>query len=756
MRSINQELIVKDLVLIGGGHAHVAVLKRFGMNPVSGLQITLIAKDIHVPYSGMLPGYITGEYDFDDMHIDLQPLAQFASARIIDAEATGIDTHNNEITCQSRPPIPYDLLSINIGGTPIVPEWGDTQNIGVGVKPVDRFIKHWSRLLEKLNTNSAGQNIFVVGAGAGGVELVLAMHARLQSSNLSGVSLHLVCKGDAILPAYPSKVGFQIGKLLETRGINLHTDTTITSANPGELCLSNGKTFTPLEVFYSTPVKPAPWLKNSGLEVDESGFLKVHDTLQLLSHPEIFAAGDIASIVNYPRAKAGVHAVRQGKILEKNLRRSLFGQAPKPYTPQKTTLALLGTSDGSALAIKGSLHTSGRLWWSLKKMIDRKFIESYNNLPPMPENTDLQNIKMPIGKEIEQALQSSAMRCGGCGAKVDAGVLDRTLKKLNLHQGHDLIVGLNSPDDAAVFEIPSNKLLVQSVDYFKSIVKDPYLFGKIAANHSCNDIFAMGGKPISALAIATIPYGLESKTEALLYQMLSGAKEVLDEAGAALIGGHSSEGTDLALGFTVNGLVEKNEILHKSTVAENDVLILTKALGTGTLFAADMKHKAKGRWIQSAIHSMTTSNRAAAECFSKFGATACTDISGFGLAGHLSEMIRPTQLEAQLYLDHIPVLDGALEMLGQGLMSSMHQSNEKFDVFINDTSTFTNERKYPLLFDPQTAGGLLASIPSSMADECLKQLETLGYQDSAIIGIIHKAKKQKKPITLVSNNAKQL
>jgi selenide, water dikinase len=292
--------------------------------------------------------------------------------------------------------------------------------------------------------------------------------------------------------------------------------------------------------------------------------------------------------------------------------------------------------------------------------------------------------------------------------------------------------------------------MVQTVDYFRALIADPFLFGQISTNHCLSDLFAMGAEPQSALAIATLPYATPAKLEETLYQLLSGAVKALNQAQAVLIGGHTTEGADLAFGLSCNGLAYPDRLLRKGGMEPGQVLILTKALGTGTLFAADMQLKAKGRWIEAAIQSMLLSNQAAADCLSKWGAIACTDITGFGLLGHLTEMLRASQVSVELNLDAIPVLDGAASTLQQGIVSSLYSQNLQASRQIQNLDQVSSHPLFPLLFDPQTSGGLLAAIPGDRATGCLTCLQSAGYPDSRIIGNVLPPAPSKLPITIVN------
>ncbi len=313
--------------------------------------------------------------------------------------------------------------------------------------------------------------------------------------------------------------------------------------------------------------------------------------------------------------------------------------------------------------------------------------------------------------EAIRELSTLAMRCGGCGAKVGSTVLSRVIQRLPTSARRpDVLIGLDAPDDAAVLAVPPGKALVQSVDYFRAFIDDAYTFGRIAANHALGDLFAMGAEPQSALAIATVPYGRERVVEESLYELLAGALATLEPTGAVLAGGHSSEGAELAFGLTVNGLVDPDRAWRKGGLRAGDALVLTKPIGTGTIFAADMRQRAKGRWVDAAIASMVLSSQAAAECLRRHGASACTDVTGFGLLGHLVEMTRASGVDATLQIEAVPLLDGATETVAAGILSSLQPQNLRLRRAVRDLERVGKHPRYPLLFDPQTAGGLLAGV----------------------------------------------
>ncbi len=759
----SERAVLRDIVLVGGGHSHVGVMRRFAMRPVPGVRLTVICRDTFTPYSGMLPGYIAGLYSFDDVHIDLSRLAVFAGARFYRDDVIGLDRDARRVLLRHRPPVPYDRLSINIGSTPRVDLVPGARQHTVPVKPIAQFNERWMALLARVATRSGPCTVIVVGGGAGGVEMAISMQVRIRGElvrlgrNPDDWRFELITGRGGVLPTHNPRVRRRFENLLRERGVVVHAGVDVVGVDEGRLRTDDGREHLADEVIWVTRAGGAAWLRDTGLALDDDGFIRVRPTLQTETDPLIFAAGDIASWPDRPLEKAGVFAVRQGRPLDENLRRSLAEEPLRDYRPQRRWLAIIGTGDRSAVASRGAFNASGPWVWRWKDWIDRRFMRRFQDLEPMamadapaPAGLPAAGVKLQA-EEAAQAISAIAMRCGGCGAKVGATVLSRALGGLTPIERDDVLIGLHAPDDAAVVRVPPGKAMVHTVDFFRAFIDDPYLFGKVAANHALGDIFAMGGEPQSATAVVTVPQGLEAKVEDVLFQMMTGAVEVLNAAGCALVGGHTGEGRELALGFAVNGLIDEDlhTVLRKGGMRPGDVLLLTKPIGTGTLFAAHARLQARGDWIDAALASMVVSNREGARCLLEHGATACTDLTGFGLLGHLVEMTRPSGVDASLDLAALPVLPGAEQTVAAGILSSLQPANVRLRRALRNQAEAVNHPRYPLIFDPQTAGGLLASVPADRASACLAALHALGYTQACAIGRIEAAGEALEPIRLV-------
>ena len=717
-----------DLVLVGGGHSHVEVLRQFLRQPAPDVLITLISRDIETPYSGMLPGFVAGNYTRDEAHIDLRPLAQAAGVRLYHAEAVGIDLAAKHVICAGRPPVGFDIVSLDIGSRP---DWhgvpGATDH-ALPIKPVDAFVAGWEQIEQRVLRRQGPFRIVVVGGGAGGTEICLALQHRLESrlgalaQGQTLTTFAIVTDSDELLPTHNAGVRRRLTRVVRERNIALHLERKVIEVTPGILHCRPDEDIPFDAAIWVTSAGPAPWLKETKLATDDHGFVAVNEHLQSTSHPFVFAAGDVAALRGHRLAKSGVFAVREGPVLARNLRQACRGGPLGVYRPQRQHLALISTGDRYAIASRGRWSAESALLWRWKDHIDRRWMRMYQDLDGMAA--------MPAPRN---GAAMPAMRCGGCGAKVGSELLGRVLRRVQIPARDDVVIGLERADDAAVVQVAGNQLLVQSVDFFRAFVDDPYLFGRIAANHCLGDIYAMGATPQTALAIVTLPHGPEARLEADLTQLLTGATETLTAAGAVLVGGHTGEGAELAFGLTVNGTATPDRLWRKSGLRPGDRLVLTKPLGTGTLFAADMRGKARGRWIDAALATMLVSNRAAAEALQRHGARACTDVTGFGLVGHLLEMLRASAVDAELSVAAVPALDGAVELLGRGIASTLAPQNLAQAAAV-EADGLADDPRVALLYDPQTAGGLLAGVPAEAADACIAELRANGTAEAACIG----------------------
>jgi len=552
------------------------------------------------------------------------------------------------------------------------------------------------------------------------------------------------------------------------------------------------------ECLWCTSAGAAPWLsQNTPFDTTEDGFLKVKDTYELVNHPGVFAAGDCCSMVDNPRPKAGVFAVRAGPYIKENLIAYLLKKPLTTHNPQTDFLGLISTGDKYAVASRGCHALEGQFLWTLKDQIDRTWMDGYQNLPDMEaadDNDDEIESSSPESKQFlppslttrgpdtMAAFAAAPMRCGGCGAKVGARTLSRVLDAVHRRRmvrardtrgdGSAAIADDENRarfapkeidhEDAAVVMLPERGggAMVYTIDFFRSFISDPFVFGKIAAVHALSDCHAMGAKAQTALALAIVPFAaFEAMTESTLIDMLSGASDILDEDNCELSGGHTCEGAELALGFSINGYIENPSLLFKKRGGKvGDKIVLTKAIGTGAVFAADMRAKCSGEFVEEAIENMVTSNGLASKVAmqiqrERLGSGAqdgdngaihgCTDVTGFGLAGHLLEMLAANDIEsedsigANINISAVPFLGGALEASTDAIVSSLHRENyrSRRSVINHEEAAKSYPIKYPLLFDPQTAGGLLFFVSPDVHEEFVDRLlRDGGTNVAAVIG----------------------
>lgn len=719
--------ILTDLVLVGGGHSNIEVLRRLAMRPVSGARVTLISEHATSTYSGMLPGHVAGHYGADEIRIDLRKLAAAADARFFRARVVGLDPDERRLRLDGRPEVAYDLLSLNVGSTPNTRDVPGAADHAVPVKPIEGFLDRWSKAFEeiqaKAEAGSSSPKIGVVGGGAAGVEIALALRQRRAGG--ARARLALIEAGPEILPGIGNRARRELTTRIKAAGIDLHTGRAVASVDQTGVTLVDNTRLEFDMTVWATGASAPSWLAETGLATEVGGFLAVDADLRSISHGTVFAAGDAAAIRGTSLPRSGVYAVRQGVVLADNLRRELLGRPTRPFKPQRRFLRLIATGPRHAVATRGGLAISGNWAWRWKDWIDRRFMTRYVALPAMEGARTSEPI--PALGDDPAALD---MRCKGCGSKLGAKPLSEALARLA--SAHPAVAPA-ALDDAAILEPPNGKILLQSIDFFPAPISDPWIFGAIAANHCLGDLHAMGAAPWTALALAQVPAGAEAVQSEDLFQLLAGAAQVLETENVRLVGGHSIEGDEMGLGFTVNGLAEPGAINRKAGLGDGDVLILTKPLGTGALLAAEMRGQAKARWIDGAIEAMLRGCGPAARRLAAHGATAMTDITGFGLAGHLAEMLRAGECDAELVTDAIPRLDGLEDVLKRGIESSLAPRNRRRALDHLAAPEQWSAEILGLLSDPQTAGGLLAGVPADRAEACLAALRA-GGDDARIIG----------------------
>ncbi len=727
------------MVLVGAGNAHLVFLRRWAMWPIPGVAVTLVSDVPVIPYSAMVPAHIAGDYTRDEITIDLVRLCQSVKVRLVTAKAVGIVPAERKVLLANRPPLTYDALSLGLGSIPASPPAEADVDWSLVMRPLGGLIRKIETLDRQLQQSPRPFHFVVVGGGASGCELALAIHKRL--ARHPGFRMTLLQGHTRLLPEFPSRVGRAFETAFAQRGISFQVDARVIGLRDRQLLVEKGDPIPADAVLWATQASPPALLGQCGLAVDSGGFLRVSNTLQSISDPAVFGTGDCVAFESYPDLpRNGVHAVRQGAVLYVNVVRFLHEKPLRPFRPQRFCLCLLNTSDGQAVLRYGPFSWKSTRARKLKDRIDRAWIMKYTSLSAMMAGPD--------GTPAE-----FQMRCGGCGSKIAGDVLSAVLKRLDLPDDPRILMGCRAGEDAAVHRVrpdlfgaePEKLVEVQTVDYFKSFVDDPYLFGRIAALHSVSDLHAMNARPFSALAVATLPHARGPIQEAQLFELLSGAVESFRKLGVVLTGGHTSEGTELALGFSVTGFGEEDRLFQKSRLRPGDVLILTKPLGSGALLAAWMRGQCRAEWFERLIASLLLSNQESAAILARAGVTACTDITGFGLAGHLFEMLDGSQVSARVFAAKVPRYPGFDEVVAQGIVSSLHPDNARIGCRIEAAGSLP-----AWLFDPQTSGGLLAGVRPEQGAGTLQQLHEAGYTEATTIGEVLPADLSRPPILVLS------
>lgn len=780
----------KTIVLLGIGHTHAHLVKQWAMTPLPDVNMVCVTDQWQATYSGMLPGVLAGDYSHAQMEIDLVPLFAAAQVTWVHDQVTRVDRQRRRLYFASGRSLGYDLLSVGVGSRP--PELevrtgadGQPPLPVVGIKPMQSFLERLTTAVKTLSalplgTTSEWRQIDVVGGGLGSVEIVLCLPYFLAQLGWTRERYRLRLISGAESPP--------VGCLASTRrkilahfdrvGIELVGGAKLAAVEGDKLLLSDGRRWSSDLVIFLGAGHASPITACFDLPRDARGCLLTDRNLQSVGDANIWAGGDCGTIQGVDLPKAGVYAVRQGPVMWDNLRRWSQGQSLQPYRPQSDFLKLINLGGGQAMGEYRGWSFQGRWVWRWKDRIDTRFMAMYQTLAQHLRGPGSQG-KMR-GTDVGSGGAAPAlapMRCLGCGSKLGADLLRRVLRELS----HDF-AAQGSPidwqqlqDDVALVPVgaavsqsgriverdvgsePATESasavsmagLAISVDAFPTPLADPWLSGRLAAIHALSDLWASGVVPQQVLATVEIPFGAARAQAEQLRQVMAGVLEELRRVGARLIGGHSLEGPRLSIALTVMGQTLGVGVpAAKQGWRPGDRILVTKGLGTGAALAALHQGRCPASTFAATLDSMLQSNAVALELLTRFPVTALTDVTGFGLLGHLHEM---TAADQRICLSVAAVermaLPGVRELMAQGVRSTMHENNACFlaGVTRGPTSAGNRETGTPLssdddlaalLLDPQTSGGLLLGIPSDQAAACVAWLAAQGYQQTTDIGAV--------------------
>ncbi len=741
------------VLLVGGGHAHVQVLRAMMMRPWPEARVTVVLDTPVAIYSGMAPGFVARQYRASELEIDVVPLARRAGAEVVLDAAVGVAPAARRVLLESRPPLAYDFVSFDIGSTVAGLDLPGVREHACATRPISRLVAEIESVSAAFLAGDRSRRfeVVVAGGGAGGVELAFTLRERLlrdQEADAGGparpLRVTLLQAQAEVLPGFPRSLAGRARRHAEQRGIRVRTGTEVAEAAAGQVVLRGGESLPADALVWAVGAGSRETLRDSTLALDERGFVLVRPTLQTVSDDRVFAVGDCATLADWPgTAKAGVYAVRQGPYLAENLRRAVAGRPLTRYRPQPDFLTLLNLGDGQALGAKWGLSFEGRWVMRWKDRIDRRFMEKFQAL----DDGDATSAEF---RRMERRMDTAAMDavlCGGCAAKAGQTTLDRALARLREEMGAGagegagaaaggagrVRLGLGRPDDAAAYLTPSGDTVVSSVDWFRAFSGDRWLVGRAAAANALSDLFATGAAPRYAMALVCLPEE-ESRDERAesLFQLLAGARSLLDERGVALLGGHTTVGPELTVGFSVEGHPIGDHLLTLDGAAPGDGLWLTKRLGVGVVLRGIMLGRGRGAWLEAVSAQMAGPNERAARAAVSCGLRAATDITGFGLLSHLTEMLRASGASAEVWVSELPALPGAEPLLASGLRSTAHPENRRIARAVRVEEDASAHPRYELLFDPQTAGGLLAAVPPPREEAFRAALARAGVPASRI------------------------
>ena len=693
------------LVLVGGGHSNVLLMRKWLMQPnlMPNHPITIISRDSHLVYSAKFPSVIANLISLEESLIDIASFAKSVKVAFIQEEVKNIEFKHNKIIFKSRPAISYSDLVINCGSrTKVSKEFEELvqKKIAFPIKP---FYESYKYILEEDQFDSYDELPFVIiGSGLAAVEIAFALRKRWKHRPLI-----LVCK----LQKLSDKFIFWLKKF--------------------KIILKPKINFNYKKILLCTGNAPHHWIENNYLRLDSRGRIITNSTLRSEQFSNIYAIGDCAYSGKSQLNSSGILAVKAVKRLSENIKNNLNKKRLKKWYPQKKGLQivnLFNDSNQSAFAVYGKLTIGPNInLWKLKNKLDNDFLAKLK--PPIMR---IDSIKENID-------------CRGCASKVSQDILNKALRNSQLINFVD-----NTEDASEIFK-NEKEIILQSIDGFPALVSDPWLNARITTLHACSDLWACGAKLSSAQVLISLPKVNDEFQDYLFSQSLKSIKFTIEELGGELLGGHTFEtrnfvakpyefGMDISL--SVQGIIKNGKKpWKKNGLKSGDILLLSRPLGVGIIFAAQMQNINLFNSTNLVYKSLRTSQQFLLDQIYQLQdnlgeniINAATDITGFGFIGHLKEMVKSSNLQrkshnlneikAVLNLMSFNTYPNVMELIRKGVKSTLFDGNKKiYDEIIEkefaqreiifdleeDLSTGKISDKIELLLDPQTCGPLLIS-----------------------------------------------
>lgn len=740
------------------------------MSPVADVNLICVTDHWEATYSGMLPGVLAGDYSADQMTIDLVQLLSVAGVTWFNDELMSVDREQRQLLFRSGRRQSYDLLSVGIGSRPELPPQSvgpDGESIPVvGIKPMQDFLSRLDdavRVAQQRQAGSAVLRIDIVGGGLGSVEVALCLPHFLNRMGLGAPDYRIRLISGASEPPVgcAASTRRRIQRAMDRAGIELIGGCHLSEVVGAELRLREGRAIDSDLVVFLGAGRAAAATGLFDLPKDDRGCLLTDATLTTLGDTRIWAGGDCGTIEGINLPKAGVYAVRQGPVMWDNLTRWARGEVLQPYQPQRDFLKLVNIGGERAIAEYRGWSWEGHWMWRWKDRIDTKFMRMYQTLAARMRGTEMR-VSGPAGDIPES--HATPMRCLGCGSKIAADSLRAVLKTLSetaeppsgnkhavgpsfelSHASDDVVLlpslepmaepqqrsPLNRTDGAA----PATRTEARwamSVDAFPTPLPDPWLSGRLATIHALSDLWASGIEPRGALATVEIPFGSRRAQQEILYQLMAGISKELQLHRVDLLGGHSLEGPRLSIALTVMGLAAEGRVpAPKQGARPGDALVLTKGLGTGVALAAYMQGACPAGTYRAALESMMTDNAVALKFLQSCSVHAMTDVTGFGLLGHLHEMVGQNTVGSpactiEIFADALrdAAFAGVAQLFQEGWKSTMHDNN--LDFLDGAEGINPDSLEAALALDPQTSGGLLMAIPAEEVNRCVSLGQAIG------------------------------